>query len=187
MTYKNIFKKYNITLSDLKKITHKYKLTRDKSKIMKGNQNAKNNKGGHAPLGNKNSVVTGEYEKIYYDVLTEKECDLYDNYQVGNVDDLLLQEYSSEYKLLTIRELRMMKRIKDLEDVDREIVGKKNIENNTETEIEKSNNIDIIQKIENGLTRIVSEKRKSRENMIKLGFNKRQLDLKEKQIENQLW
>ena len=64
MTYNDIFKKYNITLSDLKSIINKYKLTRDKRQLYKGNQNAKKNRGGHAKEGNKNAVVTGEYEKI---------------------------------------------------------------------------------------------------------------------------
>ena len=44
MTYKDIYKKHNITLSDLKKIIYKYNLTRNKSELYKGNQNAKKNK-----------------------------------------------------------------------------------------------------------------------------------------------
>ena len=59
MTYKDIFEKYNITLSDLKKIINKNKLTRSKSELLKGNQNAKNNKGGKgAAANNKNAVTT---------------------------------------------------------------------------------------------------------------------------------
>ena len=38
MRYKDIFKKYNITLPDLKKIIRKYNLTRDKSQVLKGNK-----------------------------------------------------------------------------------------------------------------------------------------------------
>ena len=47
--------------------------------------------------------------------------------------------------------------------------------------------IDTIQRIEDGLTRVQEAKRKSRENMIKLGFSKKTLELKEKQIDNELW
>ena len=66
MKYNDIFEKHNITLSDLKKLIYKYKLTRNKSELYKGNQNAKNNKGGKgATSNNNNAVVTGEYEKIY--------------------------------------------------------------------------------------------------------------------------
>lgn len=191
MKYKDIFKKYNITLSDLKKIINKYKLTRNKSELYKGNQNARNNKGGSAKEGNKNSVVTGEYEKIYEDVLTEDEKQLYSNYKISDMDALLIEEYTSEYKLLTIRELRMMKRIKELEKKDKDmtigVIRKKNANNNTETLTEAKPTLETIQRIEDGLTRVQEAKRKSRENMLKLGFSKKALDLKEKQIENDLW
>ena len=191
MTYKDIFKKYNITLSDLKKIINKYKLTRNKSELLKGNQNAKNNKGGHGTNNNKNAITTGEYEKLYDDVLTDEEKELFKNYKISNMDDLLMKEYMAEYKLLTIRELRMMKRIKKLEKADRDmtigIIRKKNSGGNTETVTEAEATIDKIQRIEDGLTRVTEAKRKSRENMIKLGFSKRELELKEKQIESKLW
>lgn len=121
MTYKNIFKKYNITLSDLKKIINQYKLTRNKSEILKGNQNAKSNKGGHAPPKNKNAITTGEYEKIYTDVLTEEEKELFKNYKISDIDNLLMEEYMAEYKLLTIREVRMLRRIRKLEKADKDM------------------------------------------------------------------
>ena len=194
MTYKDLFKKYNITLSDLKKIIHKYKLTRDKREILKGNQNAKNNKGGQGQPNNKNAVVTGEYENIYDDVLTEEEQNLYNNYKINDddIDNLLINEYIAEYKLLTIREKRMMKRIKALEEKNIENASSENTinESNCDTKktvIEAEDIIKTIQKIEDGLTRVQDTKRKSRENMIKLGFSKKTLELKEKQIDNECW
>ncbi len=192
MTYKEIFKKYNITLSDLKKIINKNKLTRSKSELLKGNQNAKNNKGGTgAPTNNKNAVTTGEYERLFDDVLTEEEKALFKDYKISDMDNLLMQEYISEYKLLTIRELRMMKRIKKLERADKDMtighIRKKNSDGATETVTEAEATVDKIQRIEDGLTRVTEAKRKSRENMIKLGFSKRELELKEKQAEEDLW
>ena len=196
MTYKDLFKKYNITLSDLKKIIHKYKLTRDKREILKGNQNAKNNKGGQGQPNNKNAVVTGEYENIYDDVLTEEEQNLYNNYKISDddIDNLLIKEYIAEYKLLTIREKRMMKRIKTLEEKDKDMtigaIRKKNTSGSsgtTETITEAEPTLKTIQRIEDGLTRVQDTKRKSRENMIKLGFSKKTLELKEKQIDNECW
>lgn len=192
MRYKDIFKKYNITLPDLKKIIRKYNLTRDKSQVLKGNKNAKNNKGGQAPIGNKNAVITGEYENIFQDVLTEQEKQLFRNIKVENTDSLLLDEYIAEYKLLTIRELRMMRRIMTLEQSERDmtigsIKKKNNSQGNIETTTEAEATLDKIQRIEDGLTRVTEAKRKSRENMIKLGFSKRELELKEKQAENDLW
>ena len=196
MKYKDIFKKYNITLSDLKKIINKYKLTRDKSELYKGNQNAKGNRGGAAKKGNQNAVTTGEYENIYGDVLTEDEQKLYNNYKISDKDinNLLINEYVTEYKLLTIRERRMLKRIKILEEKDKDMtigaIRKKNTNGSsgtTETITEAEPTLKTIQRIEDGLTRVQDTKRKSRENMIKLGFSKKTLELKEKQIDNECW
>ena len=192
MRYKDIFKKYNITLPDLKKIIRKYNLTRDKSQVLKGNKNAKNNKGGQPPMGNKNAVTTGEYESIFQDVLTDEEKDIFKKIKVENIDTLLLNEYIEEYKLLTIREFRMMRRIMTLEKSKTDmtigsIKKKNNSQGNIETTTEAEATLDKIQRIEDGLTRVTEAKRKSRENMIKLGFSKRELELKEKQAENDLW
>ncbi len=192
MRYKDIFKKYNITLPDLKKIIRKYNLTRDKSQVLKGNKNAKNNKGGQPPMGNKNAVTTGEYESIFQDVLTDEEKDIFKKIKVENTDSLLLNEYIEEYKLLTIREFRMMRRIMTLEKSKTDmtigsIKKKNNSQGNIETTTEAEATLDKIQRIEDGLTRVTEAKRKSRENMIKLGFSKRELELKEKQAENDLW
>ena len=192
MKYNDIFKKYNITLSDLKKIINKYKLTRKKSELYKGNQNAKNNRGGSAKKNNKNAVITGEYEQIYSDILTEKELNLYNSYTISNddIENLLIKEYTSEYKLLTIRENRMLERIKKLEedqDMIIEFIRQKKTSDATEKTTQTEQILRAIQRIEDGLTRVQESKRKSRENMIKLGFNKRSLELKEKQIENELW
>ena len=192
MRYKDIFKKYNITLPDLKKIIRKYNLTRDKSQVLKGNKNAKNNKGGQPPIGNKNAVTTGEYESIFQNVLTDEEKSIFKKIKVENTDSLLLNEYIEEYKLLTIRELRMMRRIMTLEQSERDmtigsIKKKNNSQGNIETTTEAEATLDKIQRIEDGLTRVTEAKRKSRENMKKLGFSKRELELKEKQAENDLW
>lgn len=192
MRYKDIFKKYNITLPDLKKIIRKYNLTRDKSQVLKGNKNAKNNKGGQPPIENKNAVTTGEYESIFQNVLTDEEKSIFKKIKVENTDSLLLNEYIEEYKLLTIRELRMMRRIMTLEQSERDmtigsIKKKNNSQGNIETTTEAEATLDKIQRIEDGLTRVTEAKRKSRENMIKLGFSKRELELKEKQAENDLW
>lgn len=192
MRHKDIFKKYNITLPDLKKIIRKYNLTRDKSQVLKGNKNAKNNKGGQPPMGNKNAVTTGEYESIFQDVLTDEEKDIFKKIKVENTDSLLLNEYIEEYKLLTIREFRMMRRIMTLEKSKTDmtigsIKKKNNSQGNIETTTEAEATLDKIQRIEDGLTRVTEAKRKSRENMIKLGFSKRELELKEKQAENDLW
>ncbi len=78
----------------------------------RGNQNAKGNRGGTGgPYGNKKAVTTGEYESIWLDTLTEDEQQL-----VEQIDTDPLVQAEESIVLLTIRERRMMQRIKDLMD-----------------------------------------------------------------------
>ena len=168
MKYNDIKQKYNITQAELRSIVYKYKLTRTKSKAQMGNRNALGNKGGTgAEIGNKNAVTTGEYENIYKDVLDEDELDLYENYQVDDVEQLLMEEY----KILTIREKRMLKRIKKLneqKDMTIDFIRKKNSKSETETITEAEPTINLIQRIEEGLTRVQEAKRKCIESLNKI-------------------
>ena len=78
-----------------------------------GNQNAKGNKGNSRaspPVGNKNALKTGEYETIFVETLSDEEKDIYSN--LNNDPSFILSE---EIRLLKIRQLRMMKRIKEAE------------------------------------------------------------------------
>lgn len=78
----------------------------------KGNKNAIGNKGGHGgPYGNKKAVTTGEYETIWFDCLTEEEralCNFINTDKLAQVEE--------EIRLITIRERRMMERIKKITD-----------------------------------------------------------------------
>lgn len=172
MKYNDIKQKYNITQAELRSIVYKYKLTRTKSKAQMGNKNALGNKGGTgAEIGNKNAVTTGEYENIYKDVLDEDELDLYENYQVDDVEQLLMEEY----KILTIREKRMLKRIKKLneqKDMTIDFIRKKNSKSETETITEAEPTINLIQRIEEGLTRVQEAKRKCIESLNKINDGK---------------
>lgn len=78
-----------------------------------GNQNAKGNKGNSRaspPKRNKNALKTGEYETIFFDTLSYDEKDIY-----SSLDDDPSFVLSEEIRLLKIRQLRMMKRIKEAE------------------------------------------------------------------------
>ncbi|WVE60690.1 phage terminase small subunit [Enterococcus faecium] len=78
-----------------------------------GNQNAKGNKGNSKaspPKRNKNALKTGEYETIFFDTLSDEEKDIY-----SSLDDDTSFVLSEEIRLLKIRQLRMMKRIKEAE------------------------------------------------------------------------
>ncbi|MEK4880143.1 MULTISPECIES: phage terminase small subunit [Paenibacillus] len=77
-----------------------------------GSKNALGNKGGHGgPFGNKKAVTTGEHEMIWLDTLTEAEQQLMDHI---NTDPVAQADES--IALLSVRERRMMQRIKNLMD-----------------------------------------------------------------------
>ncbi len=76
----------------------------------RGNKNAVGNKGG-PPLGSKNALRTGEFETIWFDTLTEEEQALY-----GKVNTDTLAQVEEDLRLITLRERRMMERIRKLMD-----------------------------------------------------------------------
>lgn len=78
----------------------------------KGNQNAKGNRGGNGgPPGNKKAVTTGEFESIWIDMLDEDEQEL-----LEEIDTDPVAQADEAIALLSIRERRMLKRIKHLAD-----------------------------------------------------------------------
>ncbi|MBP2635541.1 MAG: terminase [Firmicutes bacterium] len=78
----------------------------------KGNKNAVGNRGGTGgPFGNKKAVTTGEYETIWFDTLTEEEqalCNIINTDTFAQVEE--------DIRLTTLRERRMMERIRKLMD-----------------------------------------------------------------------
>lgn len=77
-----------------------------------GNKNALGNRGGNGPpLGSKNALKTGEYETIWFDTLTEEEQALY-----NKVDTDTLAQVEQGIIFFTLRERRMMERIRQLMD-----------------------------------------------------------------------
>nr|WP_269846520.1 phage terminase small subunit [Paenibacillus roseus] len=78
----------------------------------KGSKNALGNKGGHGgPFGNKKAVTTGEHETIWFDMLDEDEQEL-----LAGIDTDPIAQANESITLLTIRERRMLQRIKRLTD-----------------------------------------------------------------------
>lgn len=171
MKYKDIIEKYNITQPELRSIIRNNKLTRTKSKAQMGNKNAVGNKGGYGTENNKNAVVTGEYEKIYKDVLDEDELELYKNFEVNDKEQLLI----NDYKILTIREKRMLTRISALKhkgkDMTINFIRNKKSKFETETITDAEPTLNMIQRIEDGLTRVQEAKRKCLESLAKINSN----------------
>ena len=168
MKYNDIINKYNITLPELRSIIRTNKLTRSRSEIKKGNTNSIGNKGGHAPEGNSNAVTTGEYENIYKDVLEPEELELYEKIKTDDREQLLIEEY----KILTIREQRMLKRIQELKqrgkDMTINFIRNKKSKSEVETVTDAEPTLNMIQRIEDGLTRVQEAKRKVLESLAKL-------------------
>jgi uncharacterized protein YjcR len=78
----------------------------------KGNINAVGNSGGlGGPFGNKKAVTTGEYETIWWDCLTEEEQSL-----CNAINTDTLAQVEEGIRLLSVRERRMMERIRRLMD-----------------------------------------------------------------------
>ena len=120
LTYKEIEQKHSIKPNQLKWLIqkHKWKRKSNRKQAQKGNQNAKGNKGGTgAKTGNKNALTTGEYETILYDVLSKEEQSLYKKLEIQDKKNVLQEEF----KILTIRELRILKRIKELKDKNKDM------------------------------------------------------------------
>ena len=77
-----------------------------------GNTNAVGHKGG-PPVGNTNALKHGGYSPVYWDTLTDEERELLDGLEYDD-EELLIEEIA----LLTIRERRIMIRIRQLTAFD---------------------------------------------------------------------
>lgn len=189
MKYKEIENRYKISHNQLLYLIRKndWKRKSNRSEVQKGNKNAKGNKGGHAPLKNKNAVTTGEYESIYKDVLDDEEIELFNGYSVKNK----VKELENELKLLIIRERRMLKRIADLNSTGKDLTINSITRNKSSTteyggNISESSStyaestIEKVQRIEEALTRIQEAKRRCIDSLHKIEIENKKHDLQEK-------
>lgn len=166
--HKEICEKYSITLNQLKYLIkeNKWKRESNRSKVQKGNQNAKGNSGGSAPKGNKNAVTTGEFENIFDTVLDEDEQKIL-NKELNGTKETILQEI----KILTIREKRMLARIKELKDKNRDMTIMKIHKDSNGTSTEIAHTLHLINKVEEGLTRVQETKRRDLELLYRINNN----------------
>ncbi|MCC0654218.1 MULTISPECIES: phage terminase small subunit [unclassified Clostridioides] len=149
-----------------------------------GNKNAVGN---GAPKGNKNRLKDGIYEKIFFNTLTDEEIELIKSENKDEIHRLEL-----EISLLTVREHRHMKRIKQyeekvdkitLESIDKrtlKIEGnllKDNEQTQTETVTRAVSIFERVQKLEAELTKIQKEKAKNIERLQKLKMDKKRFEL----------
>lgn len=193
LKYSEIENKYEVSYNQLLYLIRKneWKRTSNRSMAQKGNKNAKGNKGGHAPLKNKNAVITGEYESIYKDVLNDEEIELFNEYSVKNK----VKELENELKLLIIRERRMLKRIADLNSTGKDLTINSITRNKSSTteyggNVSESSStyaestIEKVQRIEEALTRIQEAKRRCIDSLHKIEIENKKHDLQEKIFNN---
>ena len=184
-TYNQIAKKHDVTYNEVIYLVRKNKWKRESnlSKVKKGNKNAKGNKGGPgAGKRNKNAVKTGEYETIYNDLLTDEEKNILNQFELNDPKEQILQEI----KTLTIRERRMLARIKKLQEGKEmnlvRITSSKSkgiaykLDGRTTT-TEAENVINTIQRLEEALTRIQEAKRRYIDSYHKMETDNRKLEL----------
>ena len=85
-----------------------------------GNKNAVGNSGGSGgPVGNKKTEKHGIYANVYWDFLEEDEHDLIQQPSQADEEQILVDNIN----LLTIRERRLMKKIKQFHDQDEKSQG----------------------------------------------------------------
>lgn len=121
MKYREIAEKYGVSMNTVKSWRQRHGWKRGApSKQKKGapkkhrgappkNQYAVGNSGGHAPKGNKNALVTGEYEKLSFLTMSPRERELFE----GITDDPLIT-INTQIRELKIRQYRIMQRIEQL-------------------------------------------------------------------------
>lgn len=183
-TYNKLAEKYKLTYNQVTYLIKKNKWKRESnlSLVHIGNKNALGNSGGPgAEIGNKRAVTTGEYETILANVLSEEEKNIYENLKIDNKRQCI----EEEYKMLTIREYRILKRIKNIQDKEKDMNIERIVKrqynsdssNETETVTEATNVVNPLQKLEDSLTRVQEAKRKCLDSLHKMETDDRKLEL----------
>lgn len=183
-TYNQLAKKYKISYNQVTYLIKKENWKRESNLSIThiGNTNAVGNSGGPgAGEGNKNAVTTGEYETLFFDVLNDDEKALYQNIEITNKKNCV----ETDYKMLSVREYRILKRIKELQDKEKEMNIERIVKrqysssnsNETETVTEAINIVNPLQKLEDALTRILDAKRKCLDTLHRMETDDRRLEL----------
>ena len=126
-------------------------------------------------------LLRGEYETLFFNVLNEEEQKLYNNLEIANKRKAI----EEEYKLLTIREYRILKRIKAIQDKEKDMNIERIVKrqysgrdsNETETVTEAISVIVPLQRLEDALTRIQDAKRKCLDTLHRMETDDRRIEL----------
>lgn len=157
---KDICKKNQITENQL---TYLIRKNNWKTRNRKGNKGNKGNKNAHPPLENQNAVVTGAYAKLRQKSFTEEELALF-NEPLPDKKQILEDEIIT----LEIRKNRMLAKIKDLQEKKKELTVMQMSKYGTTTSTQAENTQNLINRIEEGLTRVQDAKRKAVDSLHKI-------------------
>lgn len=184
MRYKELQEKYKITNGKLIYLIQKNKWKRESNRkeVLKQNQNAKGNKGGPgAEKGNKRALTTGEYENLFSGCFSDYEKSFFES----DIEEDNKKALLREYKTLIIRKSRMLKRIEKLENAQKDMTitrlsrhtYKSTEYSNDTTTTEAENTTMMIQKIEEGLTRVQESIRRCLDSIHKMNIDNKRLEI----------
>ena len=164
-----------------------------------GNKNAKGNRGGAAPLRNHNAEKHGAYSKVYWDTLDDEEFILIDS-----MDDDAEWHLISQLQMFSVRERRLMQRIRQYKEVDEknhglavksvskkkvledvvdaegESIGDGKLKKSTETTVTNTEAvINSIMALESELTKVQRAKTKAIESLSKIRLERGRLKIED--------
>lgn len=164
-----------------------------------GNKNAKGNRGGAAPLRNHNAEKHGAYSKVYWDTLDDEEFILIDS-----MDDDAEWHLISQLQMFSVRERRLMQRIRQYKEVDEknhglavksvskkkvvedvvnsegEPIGDGEFKKSSETTVTNTEAvINSIMALESELTKVQRAKTKAIESLSKIRLERRRLKIED--------
>lgn len=168
MLIEDICKKYKITKYQL---TYMRKKQGWKTRKHKGTKNNKGNKKAHGTIGNKNAVKTGAFEKISKDNFSEEELALF-NEPLPDKKQIL----EDEIKMLTIRESRLLTKINDLRNKKQDLIIMSMSKYGTTTSTQAENVQILINRVEDGLTKVSEAKRRAIDSLHKIDIENRKFD-----------
>ncbi len=163
------------------------------------NKNAKGNRGGAAPLRNHNAEKHGAYSKVYWDTLDDEEFILIDS-----MDDDAEWHLISQLQMFSVRERRLMQRIRQYKEVDEknhglavksvskkkvvedvvnsegEPIGDGEFKKSSETTVTNTEAvINSIMALESELTKVQRAKTKAIESLSKIRLERRRLKIED--------
>lgn len=155
----------------------------------RGNKNAVGNPGGAAPLGNKNNLRHGAYERVMTSLLTEDEAEIFQDDETGlSVERELRQTLAA----LNAKEVRLMKHIARVQKEEADFLASSNEEHTTGDDFSsdtystfKVSPLEALTKLEAELDKVQGRKVKVLAELEKLHVGREKLALEKKRLDGE--